>query len=85
VFVVTEIASAFVSRAYAQENEEAQWDIAVGAVALSTSAVWKGGNTQYALLPYLDAIKGNWCFNMETPIVTQFRTTNFNHFLRSNT
>lgn len=68
LFVATELASTFISRAYAQENEEAQWDIAVGAVALSTSAAWKGGNTQYALLPYLDASKGNWRFNMETPI-----------------
>ncbi len=85
LFVVTEIASAFISRAYAQENEEAHWDIAVGAVALSTSAARKGGSTQYALLPYLDASKGNWRFNMKTPIVTQFRTTNFNYFLRSNT
>jgi hypothetical protein len=32
LFVATELASTFISRAYAQENEEAQWDIAVGAV-----------------------------------------------------
>jgi hypothetical protein len=49
LFLVTEIASAVIPRPDAQVNEEAHWDIAVGAVALSTSAAWKGGNTQYAL------------------------------------
>jgi hypothetical protein len=75
LFLVTEIASAVIPRPDAQVNEEAHWDIAVGAVALSTSAAWKGGNTQFMRTK-------NESYRL---IVTQFRTPNFTHFLRSNT